>query len=173
MTRLVVAAPDRRQTGAIPNLHTQTVQGAEREIQRSVIDRILRIVAGTVLITLAATGIISLWGWIGIAPLRPVYSGSVRPALFGRHLPMKNNPHQLSTAPDNFCPGVFVRRLPRCAHIIRVTASTHIDLQISAALRILLSPHEKVLNQLPGGGCGNIATEKAHRLQPQTTDLAA
>ena len=34
-----------------------------------VVDRILRIVAGLVLITLAATGIIGIWGWIGIAPL--------------------------------------------------------------------------------------------------------
>ena len=33
------------------------------------IDRILRIVAGLVLIALAATGIIGIWGWIGIAPL--------------------------------------------------------------------------------------------------------
>lgn len=33
------------------------------------IDRILRIVAGLVLIALTATGIIGMWGWIGIAPL--------------------------------------------------------------------------------------------------------
>ena len=33
------------------------------------IDRILRIVAGLVLIALAATGIIGIWGWIGIVPL--------------------------------------------------------------------------------------------------------
>lgn len=33
------------------------------------IDRILRIVAGLVLIALAATGIIGVWGWIGIVPL--------------------------------------------------------------------------------------------------------
>ena len=32
-------------------------------------DRILRIVAGLALIALAATGIIGVWGWIGIAPL--------------------------------------------------------------------------------------------------------
>lgn len=30
------------------------------------IDRILRIVIGVVLVTLAATGIISPWGWLGI-----------------------------------------------------------------------------------------------------------
>jgi hypothetical protein len=33
------------------------------------IDRILRIVAGLALIALAATGIIGIWGWIGIMPL--------------------------------------------------------------------------------------------------------
>jgi len=33
------------------------------------IDRILRVVAGLVLITLAATGTVGLWGYIGIMPL--------------------------------------------------------------------------------------------------------
>jgi hypothetical protein len=33
------------------------------------IDRAFRIVAGVVLITLAATGIFAPWGWIGVAPL--------------------------------------------------------------------------------------------------------
>lgn len=33
------------------------------------VDRILRIVAGIVLIALAATGMIGMWGWIGVAPL--------------------------------------------------------------------------------------------------------
>ncbi len=32
-------------------------------------DRILRIVVGIVLITLAATGTVGLWGWIGVVPL--------------------------------------------------------------------------------------------------------
>lgn len=32
-------------------------------------DRVLRITAGLVLITLAATGTIGLWGWIGVIPL--------------------------------------------------------------------------------------------------------
>jgi hypothetical protein len=32
-------------------------------------DRILRIVIGLVLIGLAATGTVGLWGWIGIVPL--------------------------------------------------------------------------------------------------------
>jgi hypothetical protein len=33
------------------------------------IDRTLRIVAGLVLIGLAATGTVGAWGWIGIVPL--------------------------------------------------------------------------------------------------------
>ena len=33
------------------------------------IDRVLRIVLGLVLIALAATGTVGLWGWIGVVPL--------------------------------------------------------------------------------------------------------
>jgi membrane protein implicated in regulation of membrane protease activity len=33
------------------------------------IDRILRIVAGIVLLGLAATGTVGWWGWLGIVPL--------------------------------------------------------------------------------------------------------
>lgn len=33
------------------------------------IDRILRIVVGIVLIALAATGVVGIWGWIGVVPL--------------------------------------------------------------------------------------------------------
>lgn len=33
------------------------------------LDRILRIIAGLVLIGLAATGTVGLWGWIGVVPL--------------------------------------------------------------------------------------------------------
>lgn len=33
------------------------------------IDRALRVIAGLVLIALAATGTIGVWGWIGIVPL--------------------------------------------------------------------------------------------------------
>lgn len=33
------------------------------------IDRILRIVVGLVLIGLAATGTVGVWGWIGVVPL--------------------------------------------------------------------------------------------------------
>lgn len=33
------------------------------------IDRILRIAVGAILIVLAATGQIGLWGWVGIVPI--------------------------------------------------------------------------------------------------------
>lgn len=33
------------------------------------IDRILRIVVGLVLIGLAATGTVGVWGWLGVVPL--------------------------------------------------------------------------------------------------------
>lgn len=33
------------------------------------IDRALRVIAGLVLIALAATGMVGVWGWIGIVPL--------------------------------------------------------------------------------------------------------
>lgn len=33
------------------------------------LDRILRITAGVVLLGLAATGAVGVWGWIGIVPL--------------------------------------------------------------------------------------------------------
>jgi hypothetical protein len=56
------------------------------------IDRALRVIAGLVLIGLAATGTVGVWGWIGIMPLLtgaigicPAYS------IFGiSTCPMKN-----------------------------------------------------------------------------------
>ena len=33
------------------------------------IDRALRVLAGLVLIALAATGTVGMWGWIGVVPL--------------------------------------------------------------------------------------------------------
>lgn len=39
------------------------------------IDRILRIVIGLVLIALAATGTVGLWGWIGVVPLATALVG--------------------------------------------------------------------------------------------------
>lgn len=48
------------------------------------IDRVLRIVLGLVLIGLAATGTVGLWGWIGILPLATGLIGWCPPyALFG------------------------------------------------------------------------------------------
>lgn len=39
------------------------------------IDRILRIVIGLVLIGLAATGTVGVWGWLGIVPLATAAMG--------------------------------------------------------------------------------------------------
>lgn len=39
------------------------------QVNVGTVDRVLRIVAGLVLIGLAATGRIGAWGWIGIVPL--------------------------------------------------------------------------------------------------------
>ena len=39
------------------------------KINEHTIDRVLRVIAGLVLITLAATGTIGVWGWIGVLPL--------------------------------------------------------------------------------------------------------
>lgn len=48
------------------------------------IDRILRIVIGLVLIALAATGTIGVWGWIGVLPLATGLIGWCPPyAMFG------------------------------------------------------------------------------------------
>jgi len=33
------------------------------------VDRALRVIAGLVLVTLAATGTVGMWGWIGVLPL--------------------------------------------------------------------------------------------------------
>jgi len=33
------------------------------------VDRALRVIAGLVLIALAATGTVGVWGWIGVVPL--------------------------------------------------------------------------------------------------------
>ncbi|WP_372627763.1 DUF2892 domain-containing protein [Arsukibacterium sp.] len=33
------------------------------------VDKVVRIIAGVILIALAATGIIGLWGWVGVVPL--------------------------------------------------------------------------------------------------------
>ena len=40
------------------------------------IDRAIRIVAGIVLITMTLTGVIGVWGWIGVVPLLTAALGS-------------------------------------------------------------------------------------------------
>ncbi len=39
------------------------------------IDRALRVLAGLVLIALAATGTVGMWGWIGVVPLATALFG--------------------------------------------------------------------------------------------------
>jgi len=39
------------------------------KINEHVIDRALRVIAGLVLIGLAASGTVGAWGWIGVVPL--------------------------------------------------------------------------------------------------------
>ncbi len=39
------------------------------KMNEGTIDRALRVIAGLVLITLAATGTVGVWGWIGIMPV--------------------------------------------------------------------------------------------------------
>ena len=39
------------------------------KINEHTIDRALRVIAGLVLVTLAATGTVGVWGWIGVLPL--------------------------------------------------------------------------------------------------------
>lgn len=48
------------------------------------VDRVLRIVAGLVLLGLAATGTVGWWGWLGIVPLATGLVGWCPPyAIFG------------------------------------------------------------------------------------------
>jgi len=39
------------------------------KVNEHVIDRTLRVIAGLVLIGLAASGTVGVWGWIGVLPL--------------------------------------------------------------------------------------------------------
>lgn len=39
------------------------------------IDRVVRIGAGVTLVALAATGVVGLWGWLGLVPLATGLSG--------------------------------------------------------------------------------------------------
>lgn len=60
---------------------TGQFKGNRMKVNEGVIDRSLRVIAGLVLIGLAATGTVGLWGYIGIVPLLtgavgicPIYS---------------------------------------------------------------------------------------------------
>ena len=55
------------------------------------LDRILRIVAGLVLIGLAATGTVGVWGWIGVVPLATGLFGSFLGAISGGNLYRKSS----------------------------------------------------------------------------------
>jgi len=57
------------------------------------IDRPLRIVAGLLLIALAATGTVGMWGWIGVVPLLTGLIGwcPVYPLLGINTCPMKKS----------------------------------------------------------------------------------
>ncbi len=59
------------------------------------IDRALRIIAGVLLVVLAATGVIGVWGWIGIVP---ILTGTTRfcPA----YLPFGFSTCKTATAPE-------------------------------------------------------------------------
>ncbi|MCR4302879.1 MAG: DUF2892 domain-containing protein [Gallionella sp.] len=39
------------------------------KLNEGAIDRALRVIAGLVLVSLAATGTVGAWGWIGVLPL--------------------------------------------------------------------------------------------------------
>jgi hypothetical protein len=41
----------------------------EMKVNEGTIDRALRVIAGLVLIGLAASGTVGVWGWIGVVPL--------------------------------------------------------------------------------------------------------
>ena len=49
--------------------HNPITKGQKMKLNVGTIDRVLRIVAGLVLIALAATGTIGVWGWIGVVAL--------------------------------------------------------------------------------------------------------
>jgi hypothetical protein len=45
------------------------MQGEDMKTNEGTIDRAVRVLAGLVLIALAATGTVGVWGWIGVVPL--------------------------------------------------------------------------------------------------------
>lgn len=59
------------------------------------IDRVLRIAVGALLIVLAATGVIGLWGWIGIIP---ILTGTTR--ICPAYLPLGFSTCKVAKAPE-------------------------------------------------------------------------
>lgn len=59
------------------------------------IDRVLRIAVGALLIVLAATGVIGLWGWIGIIP---ILTGTTR--ICPAYLPLGFSTCKVTKAPE-------------------------------------------------------------------------
>jgi hypothetical protein len=49
--------------------HITIAQEFTMKTNEGTIDRALRVIAGLILIGLAATGTVGVWGWIGIVPL--------------------------------------------------------------------------------------------------------
>jgi hypothetical protein len=45
------------------------LEGEPMKVNEGTVDRGLRVAAGLVLIGLAATGTVGVWGWIGVLPL--------------------------------------------------------------------------------------------------------
>jgi hypothetical protein len=50
-------------------LRTNSFKEIKMKVNEHVIDRALRVIAGLVLIGLAASGTVGVWGWIGVLPL--------------------------------------------------------------------------------------------------------
>jgi hypothetical protein len=50
-------------------LRTNSFKEIKMKVNEHVIDRTLRVIAGLVLIGLAASGTVGVWGWIGVLPL--------------------------------------------------------------------------------------------------------
>jgi hypothetical protein len=66
----VIFVTDMRGKWVYPAYFTNPIyKELKMKINEGTIDRSLRVVAGLVLIGLAATGTVGAWGWIGIVPL--------------------------------------------------------------------------------------------------------
>jgi hypothetical protein len=61
----VIQVIDRRRVTA----HTAVQEEHIMKINEGTVDRALRVIVGLVLVVLAATGTVGLWGWIGLVPI--------------------------------------------------------------------------------------------------------